>query len=208
MSLFVLIWVVGIIFVISTLELISRSMSQKIFISILLFFLFTAATWEGDRFREVLSRSRNDTIRQKLLAFQEGGIEKAIDSSSYHPDSVLAHARSFLGTPHKMGGSSLKGIDCSGLVMVAHKKYGVSLPRTCQEQARYGRIIVSPDSLLPGDLVFFCCSFKCSDFITHSGIYAGDGSFIHTSYSKGVIFSRLQDHGYWEEKYLFGTRLR
>ena len=40
------------------------------------------------------------------------------------------------GTPHKSGGMSKKGIDCSGRVFLTFKyKLGVELPRTTEKQA-------------------------------------------------------------------------
>lgn len=100
----------------------------------------------------------------------------------------------------------MKCIDCSGLLMVVFASYGISLPHNSQEQARYGMPVRDKNDLKRGDLVFFSRSYKTSQYITHSGIYIGDGRFIHTSSSKGVTVTPLSDP-YWEKRFAFGTRI-
>jgi murein DD-endopeptidase / murein LD-carboxypeptidase len=86
-------------------------------------------------------------------------------------------------------------------VFAAHD---IHLPHNSEEQARYGTIIAGMDELRKGDLVFFIRSYKTNRFITHSGIYIGNNNFIHTSSSKGVTITSLNDP-WWEEKFIFGT---
>ena len=73
------------------------------------------------------------------------------------------------------------------------RKYGVSLPHNSEEQARYGKIIPGVKDLRKGDLVFFIRSYKTDNFITHSGICIGNNEFIHTSTSRGVTITSLND---------------
>lgn len=66
---------------------------------------------------------------------------------------VLEVARSYLGTPYILGGASRKGIDCSGLVLVAYRDgAGIALPHKATLQAARGRK-VPRDQARPGDLV-------------------------------------------------------
>ncbi len=53
---------------------------------------------------------------------------------------------------------------------------------------------------------FFIRSYKTHHFITHSGIYVGDNKFIHTSSKNGVTITSLDDP-WWNEKFIFGTRI-
>ena len=146
-------------------------------------------------------------LEKKILAFKKGGVEKKINTSDYDIEGVIEYAESLQGTPHVMGGYSPSGIDCSGLVKLAHARFGVELPRSSHDQGRYGIIISPGEELKRGDLVFFHSTFKKAHLITHSGIYLGENKFIHTSTSRGVSISTLFDSGYWQKHYLFATRL-
>lgn len=149
----------------------------------------------------------NPQLHKKLVAFKKGGVEKKINTSDYDIEGVIEYAKSLIGTPHVMGGYSPAGLDCSGLVKLAHARFGVELPRSSHDQGRYGTIIPAGENLRRGDLVFFHSTYKKTELITHSGIYLGENKFIHTSTSRGVSISTLFDSGYWQSHYLFATRL-
>lgn len=94
--------------------------------------------------------------------------------------------------PHKMGGTSKQGIDCSGLVYKTYRaKLGINMPRSTEYQSRVGRVI-KKDHLRAGDLVFF----KTGVFARHVGMYIDEGNFLHVSSSNGVMISNLEDR-YW-----------
>ncbi|GAL85826.1 acetylxylan esterase [Sporocytophaga myxococcoides] len=161
---------------------------------------------DGGKVEQLINSFNNPGIRNGLKTFFRGGAEKQVSLGDYSVEELIKEANSFLGTPHRMGGTSKKGIDCSGLVRVTHKKFGILLPHSSHEQARYGDIVPSKDSLESGDLVFFYNSYNSRNFITHAGIYLGEEKFIHASHSQGVIISSIND-GYWGKRFLFGTRL-
>jgi lipoprotein Spr len=156
---------------------------------------------------QAIALQKNTYVKKRLLQFKSEGIEKQVDTSRYNIDSILLLAKSYLGTPHAMGGSSKRGMDCSGLVRTVHLTQGIDLPHNSHKQAHYGKIIPYMDSLQKGDLVFFYNSYNSAYFITHSGIYCGDGRFIHATVKSGVIYSPIKDPYYWKQKFLFGTRL-
>lgn len=187
---------------------ISKTYSYSIFLSGLLLIVLLSSSITKDGFEKVLAKFSNDSIKTRLIKFEKKGIEHPVDTSNYNIPDLIEYSKSFLGTKHMMGGSSKKGIDCSGLVMVAHKKFGISLPHNSEEQARFGRIVAEEDSLHVGDLVFFYNSYKTKEFITHSGIYVGEGNFIHTSFSTGVVITNLKSSAYWRTRFLFGTRFK
>jgi cell wall-associated NlpC family hydrolase len=115
---------------------------------------------------------------------------------------LQAAADRWSGTPHEWGGTSRRGVDCSGLVQsVFARQFDVQVPRTTEEQARTGRS-VSRAGLQPGDLVFFRPGFKKR----HVGIYLADGQFLHASASSGVTVSPL-DRSYWQEHWWQGRRI-
>lgn len=109
-------------------------------------------------------------------------------------EKIVAQARKWIGTPYKYGGESRKGTDCSGLTMVVYRDVaGIKIPRNSGKQQEFCSRI-SRKSLSPGDLVFFSSSRKGS--VSHVGIYAGSGKFIHASSSRGVIISSLDEDYY------------
>jgi cell wall-associated NlpC family hydrolase len=106
------------------------------------------------------------------------------------------------GTPYKTGGLSKKGIDCSGLVYLTFKyKFGVELPRTTKKQVDLGKL-VNKNNLFPGDLIFF----KTGIWNRHVGIFIEMNKFMHSSTSRGVIISSLDDE-YWRKKYYLAKRI-
>jgi len=109
--------------------------------------------------------------------------------------NVVQAAYAFRGTRYVMGGTSRSGFDCSGFVRyILSATGGVDLPRTATEQYIHGTPI-SHDQLQPGDLVFFKGTYKRG--ISHVGIYAGGGKFIHAANAhKGVRMDNLGDSYY------------
>jgi cell wall-associated NlpC family hydrolase len=144
--------------------------------------------------------------KKKLKNFMNAGTEKGISTHNTSSDEIIKTAKQYLGVPHCMGGTTMKCMDCSGLLVTVFAKHGIHLPHNSEEQARYGKIITGMDELIKGDLVFFIRSYKTHRFITHSGIYIGNNKFIHTSTKNGVTITSLNDP-WWNERFIFGTRV-
>lgn len=164
----------------------------------------------------VIKKQKNATTKHRLKKFWAEGIEKDLhfvskdthyDSVAVDVEKIIATAKSYLGTPHHMGGLSKRGIDCSGMVLMSLKSSGILTPHNSHDQARFGRVIPHTDSLKRGDLVFFINSFRSSYLITHSGIYIGNNKFIHASVRGGVSITDLS-MPYWATKFVFGTRIK
>lgn len=88
---------------------------------------------------------------------------------------IVQIASRFIGAPYRFGGSGPREFDCSGLVFFVHQQLGIDVPRTAAEQAAAASP-VDAFALAPGDLVFFT---ESGSPITHVGIYAGHGQFVH-----------------------------
>lgn len=173
-----------------------------IFISQLFISYCSKRIYSGVSFPAIENRAES----KRLNTFFDAGIEKELNTRNASPEEIIKTARQYLGTPHCMGGTTTKCIDCSGLLVAVFARYGIILPHNSEEQARYGRILTSPDKLKKGDLVFFIRSYKTNRFITHSGIYIGNNEFIHASTSNGVTITSLDDL-WWNERFIFGTRI-
>jgi hypothetical protein len=97
---------------------------------------------------------------------------------------LIKSAERFTGIPYLWGGTSPKAFDCSGFTRTVYYLNGVILLRDASQQYMHGIKIgkeAYPDSLLPGDLMFF--GYERDGIVrpTHVGMYIGDGEFIHAS---------------------------
>jgi gamma-D-glutamyl-L-lysine dipeptidyl-peptidase len=94
--------------------------------------------------------------------------------------SIISIAKQMMGSPYLWGGTSVKGVDCSGLVKVTHLSQAIVLERDASQQALCGDSVDfnNPTNLQPGDLLFFGPS---PQKIIHVGIYLGKGEYIHSS---------------------------
>lgn len=117
---------------------------------------------------------------------------------------IVAYGEQFLGVPYVWGGNGPRSFDCSGFTKYVMNHFGYDISRTASAQATNG-VAVSRSELQPGDLVFFH-TFSSYVYITHVGIYAGNGQFIHASSSKGITYSDLNS-SYYSSAYVSARRI-
>ncbi len=115
---------------------------------------------------------------------------------------ILAEAQKYLGTRYVSGGASPSGFDCSGLVYYVLKTLGFSPYRTPASQYKMGTY-VDKSNLQPGDIVFFAGTVGSG--LSHVGIYAGGGQFIHAPNSRSTVSYSSLTSGYWADHY-YGAR--
>ncbi len=102
---------------------------------------------------------------------------------------VLAVAERLIDVPYVWGGLSAYGVDCSGLVHLAHRRLGVQVPRDADDQAQASEPLPTADGH-PGDLYFFARDGK---HVHHVGLVAGDEHMVHASFQLGrVVHERLE----------------
>jgi len=103
---------------------------------------------------------------------------------------TLAVATDQLGKPYLWGGTSPKGMDCSGFTKTVYWQQGLIIPRDASQQVHAGLPVVYDDQLnglQAGDFLFFGrLRDDGSEKITHVGIYLGKGAFIHSGADNGA----------------------
>ncbi|RMB56766.1 NlpC/P60 family protein [Dokdonia sinensis] len=128
--------------------------------------------------------------------------------ASNKTDRIIQQAQAFAGTRYKFGGTTSRGMDCSGLIYVAFQKEQIVLPRVSRDMATKGKR-VKQSKVEKGDLVFFRTN-KSSRRINHVGLVTAvnDGQiyFIHATTSKGVLTSSL-DERYWRNAFVQARRV-
>lgn len=123
--------------------------------------------------------------------------------STVDTSSVLAAARSLLGTRYVSGGGSPEtGFDCSGFTSYIFGVTGVSISRSSAGQLSNG-VAVSEDNLQPGDLIIW--ANDGSNTAAHSSVYAGGNTIIHATSNKGVQQTNLDNWKSWGQ-HIIGIR--
>ncbi|NER11647.1 NlpC/P60 family protein [Muriicola jejuensis] len=123
-------------------------------------------------------------------------------------EQIIQTALTYAGVKYKYGGTTRKGMDCSGLMYVTFQEYDIYLPRVSFYMANEGRKIPL-EEVSKGDLLFFTTSDRRKR-INHVGLVVevdgDDIKFIHSTISRGVIVSSLKE-GYWNYAFVKATRI-
>lgn len=109
-----------------------------------------------------------------------------LKESTIDTTNLISMAKQFTGRPYLWGGTSSRGMDCSGYVKMLYFMNGIVLARDASLQTKHGQLI-QPDpnfeNLLAGDLLFF--GTKAGDTekerVTHVALSLGKTEFIHAS---------------------------
>ncbi len=117
-------------------------------------------------------------------------------------NAIVNCAKQYLGVPYVWGGASPSGFDCSGLVYYVLNSCGISVPRSLAQQQSMGTYVAKSD-LQPGDIVYFQNTYASG--ISHVGIYAGNGKFIHAPHSGAVVSYADLNSTYYTQHY-YGAR--
>lgn len=131
-------------------------------------------------------------------------------------ENILQSAKTMLGLPYLWGGTSVKGVDCSGFTKTVFYMNGYIIPRDASQQVLAGEQVDILDgngnfdglkalrTLSPGDLIFFAAgkNHRPNARVTHVAIYLGDGEFIHAAGSVRIN-SFLKDRSNYDD---FQTR--
>ncbi len=146
----------------------------------------------------VLAACSSSPSRQRDTVFSETG---AFVSAG---NEIALRAIAQVGKPYRYGGADLDGFDCSGLVFYIHRELGVTVPRTAAEQYAASDP-VNVRHLEPGDLLFFRTTKRKQ--VSHVGIYAGGGRFVHAPQSGRTIELHELDDDYYGPRLVGAGRL-
>jgi cell wall-associated NlpC family hydrolase len=100
-------------------------------------------------------------------------------------ENLIKTAREMMGVPYLWGGTSPKGVDCSGYTKTIFFLNGMVLPRDASQQIAAGEEVDSSrnfENLQPGDLLYFGkkATDTTSERVIHVGMWIGDNKFIHS----------------------------
>lgn len=157
-------------------------------IALILLTIFILSSCGASKNKRVVTRKTQTTkkVNQPKVAVSEIA------------ESIINNAEKYKGTRYKYGGTTKKGMDCSGLIYTAFLEEQLRIPRTTSGLSSYGDWI-DLKKVREGDLVFFATK-KNSRKVNHVGLVTainGDNvEFIHASTSKGVMTSNIKEK-YW-----------
>jgi cell wall-associated NlpC family hydrolase len=147
-------------------------------------------------------RTSGSWVAVELPDGRKGYIEKvnAEDFKSWKKsrrltaENIEKTAKMFVGIPYLWGGTSTKGMDCSGFTKTVYRLNGLELYRDADQQAGEGDEVKPGEdfeNLKKGDLLFFGRrgSADRPERISHVGIYLDKREFIHTPGGSWVKFN-------------------
>ncbi len=100
--------------------------------------------------------------------------------------NMIESAKRMMGIPYLWGGTSFKGVDCSGFTKTVYQMNGLVLPRDASQQVMVGEQVDTRNNwsaLKPGDLLFFGspADGTRSERVVHVGMWIGNNEFIHSA---------------------------
>lgn len=121
--------------------------------------------------------------------------------------SIFQVAKKMMGAPYLWGGTSAKGMDCSGYTKTVFFENGILLPRDASQQVHVGELIATDTTLrniLPGDLLFFGKKAENGEKekVRHVSIYLGHGKMIHAAGNVKIESLRRGDEDFAEDRLL------
>lgn len=116
-------------------------------------------------------------------------------------NELVEAAQSMKGAPYLWGGTSSKGMDCSGFTKTIYFMNGWIIPRDASQQIHAGKKIDTSDGfdkLEPGDLLFFGkpATEDRDRRVVHVGMWIGDDQFIHSAGRVKVSSVNPEDENY------------
>jgi hypothetical protein len=138
------------------------------------------------------AQTQDRWIKVSLPDGRTGYIQRGDVSFSFTPlstEEMCQFSKRFLDIPYTWGGRSSFGYDCSGFVQMLLRQKGVKIPRDSKDQVAWdGFVPVALDHLQPGDVLYWGLD---GDKIRHTGMYLGNGEFIHATVAENAPYIRI-----------------
>jgi cell wall-associated NlpC family hydrolase len=154
----------------------------------------------GDHYGVLMADGSNGWISKRSVTLQP--VPLTLVPPSGQGSDVVREAFRYLGVPYRYGGSLPYNTDCSQFVQTVFLAFGLALPRTAAQQFLVG-LPVSPQDLQPGDRLYFMGG---KGNVNHTGIYIGDGLFIHASSMRGMVAVDSLATGYYWRRFVGARR--
>ncbi|PQB06231.1 glycoside hydrolase [Polaribacter filamentus] len=140
---------------------------------------------EDDTFYEVkYPDKRTGFIKKEEAVIYDSWLENVVSSK----ENIEAVAKNFGGFPYLWGGTSSKGMDCSGFTKMVYLLNGLVIPRDASQQINAGKTVdatLNFKDLEKGDLLFFGtkATSETKQRVVHVAIWLGNDKmeFIHSS---------------------------
>lgn len=161
---------------------------------------------KDDSRNNVEKETKKESKKEKsTYDYQNYSRKLGIELTGRENPKLIDEVSVWMGTPYKTGGCSLEGTDCSCLIHNIYERvYGINLERSSEAMAQKNCIRIDKEELQEGDLIFF--SIK-NVKISHVGLFLGNGNFVHSTTSKGVIISNLNE-SYYQKYYTHSGRVK
>ncbi|MDC6385009.1 NlpC/P60 family protein [Flagellimonas taeanensis] len=176
--------------------------------TIILLLIFTVAACGPGKKKRTYSKTRTITVEGSTKDTIPLPKPKKEERKNDKAEAIISTAMTFSGTRYKYGGTTNKGMDCSGLVYVSLRENDIPFPRASHQMALEGQKIRVED-VQKGDLLYFQTS-KTGKRINHVGLVVevdgDDIQFIHATTSRGVLVSSLRE-GYWNHAFVKAMRI-
>ncbi len=186
------------------MQIVKKESLSCVIVSFLSVFLLCGCAARKGSVSDTLALGENTEQERFIRDYRSAGSSRMQKEWGEHAGELIVDtAKIALGTAYVFGGTTLKGFDCSGLVQWAYKHLGVQLPRTAREQSRVGEAVASPDDLRIGDIVAFHHPRRGY----HTGIYTGDGQFIHSPRRRSSVKIASLNNPYFKKTFLGARRV-
>ena len=186
----------------------SMKMKQGLRISLMVLIAIFLSSCGASKPKVVTTKTENKRTKTKHYDPEVTRNNKMIKPKDDRVYDIVNYAISFEGTKYKYGGTTKRGMDCSGLLFVSFQENDIQLPRTSRAMSLQGERLYLKDVTV-GDLLFFETN-KNRKVINHVGLVVdisqGDILFIHSTTSRGVVISKLSEN-YWNNSFVMARRV-